>query len=84
MDDAVRTALENERVIDITTKGRKTGRSHRIEIWFQNIDGQLYIMGAPGRRDWFANMIASPEFTFHLNPNPPMDRDGRREGSGRG
>ena len=77
MDDAVRTALENERVIDITTKGRKTGRSHRIEIWFQNIDGQLYIMGAPGRRDWFANMIASPEFTFHLKRGIMVDLPAR-------
>ena len=30
--------------------------------------------------------VQSPGFTvqFWLNPNPPMDRDGRREGSGRG
>ena len=25
-----------------------------------------------------------PDNLFHLNPNPPTDRDGRREGSGRG
>ena len=30
----------------------------------------------------FANAV--PDLTIVLNPNPPMDRDGRREDSGRG
>jgi deazaflavin-dependent oxidoreductase (nitroreductase family) len=66
MDEQVKHALERDRTIDITTRGRKTGRPHRIEIWFHNIDGHLYITGTPGRRDWYANLLAHPEFTFHL------------------
>ena len=58
MDDAVRRALENDLVIDITTTGRKTGRPRRKEIWFHNIDGHLYITGTPGRRDWYANLLS--------------------------
>ena len=54
MDDAVRSALENDLVIDITTIGRKSGRPHRNEIWFHNMDGQVYITGLPERRDWYA------------------------------
>lgn len=49
MEEAIRTALEYDLVIDITTTGRKTGRPHRKEIWFHNVDGQLYITGSPGR-----------------------------------
>ena len=66
MDEAVRQALERDRTIDITTMGRKTGRPRGIEIWFHNLDGRLYITGTPGRRDWYANLLANPEFTFHL------------------
>ena len=67
MDAEVKRALELGDVIDITTTGRKTGRPRRIEIRFHNIDGHLYITGTPGRpRDWYANLLAHPEFTFHL------------------
>ena len=66
MDTRVRHALETERTIDITTTGRATGRPHRIEMWFHSLDGQLYLTGTPGARDWHANLLAHPEFTFHL------------------
>lgn len=67
MDEQVKHALQNGDVIDITTKGRKSGQSRRIEIRFHNIDGTLYITGTPTRpRNWYANLHANPEFTFHL------------------
>ena len=66
MDARIRQALETERTIDITTIGRVTGRPHRIEMWFHNLDGQLYLTGTPGTRSWYANLQAHPEFTFHL------------------
>jgi hypothetical protein len=66
MDARIGRALETERTIDITTIGRATGRPHRIEMWFHNLDGQLYLTGTPGTRGWYANLLAHPEFTFHL------------------
>ena len=77
MDDAVRSALENDLIIDITTTGKKSGRPHRNEIWFHNLDGQIYITGLPERRDWYANMIADPEFTFHLKGSAQADLPAR-------
>ena len=77
MDAAIRTALEKDLVIDITTTGRKTGRPRRKEIWFHNIDGQLYITGSPGRRDWYANLLANPQFTFHLKRSAQADLPAR-------
>jgi len=77
MDEAIRTALERDLVIDITTTGRKTGRPRRKEIWFHNVDGQLYITGSPGRRDWYANLLANPEFTFHLKRSARADLPAR-------
>jgi F420H(2)-dependent quinone reductase len=66
MEARIRRALETERTIDITTTGRTTGRPHRIEIWFHNLEGQLYLTGTPGTRGWYANLLAHPEFLFHL------------------
>jgi hypothetical protein len=66
MEARILRALETERTIDITTIGRTTGRPHRIEIWFHNLEGQLYLTGTPGTRSWYANLLAHPEFLFHL------------------
>jgi deazaflavin-dependent oxidoreductase (nitroreductase family) len=77
MDEQVKRALERDRTIDITTKGRKTGQPRRTEIWFHNVEGQLYITGTPGRRDWYANLLAHPEFTFHLKQSVRADLPAR-------
>lgn len=66
MNEAVRRALNTDRTIDITSIGRKSGEQHRIEIWFHNVEGDIYLSGTPGPRDWYANLLAQPEFTFHL------------------
>jgi deazaflavin-dependent oxidoreductase (nitroreductase family) len=77
MNEAVKQALERDRTIDITTRGRTTGQSRRTEIWFHNLDGRLYITGTPGRRDWYANLLANPEFTFHLKQRVQVDLSAR-------
>jgi hypothetical protein len=66
MEPRIRRALETERTIDITTTGRMTGHPHRIEMWFHNLDGRLYLTGTPGTRAWYANLERHPAFTFHL------------------
>ena len=72
-DDAAR-ALASDQVIDITTTGRKSGQPRRIEIWYHRLDGKYYITGTPGRpRDWYANLVAHPSFTFHLKESAVAD-----------
>lgn len=74
MSDATGTALAQDRVIDITTIGRRTGASRRIEIWYHRVDGRYYITGTPGHpRDWYANLVANPGFTFHLKESATAD-----------
>ena len=74
MSDETATALARDRVIDITTTGRKTGEPRRIEIWFHRLDGRYYITGTPGRpRDWYANLVAHPGLTFHLKESTSAD-----------
>jgi deazaflavin-dependent oxidoreductase (nitroreductase family) len=76
-DEQVKQALERGGIIDITTRGRKTGEPRRKEIRFHNIDGRLYITGTPGRRDWYANLLAHPEFTLHLKQSVRADLPAR-------
>jgi len=73
MNDAIRQALAKDRVIDMTTIGRTSGQPRRKETWFHNIDGQVYLTGTPGKRDWYANMVANPAFTFHLKESVTAD-----------
>jgi deazaflavin-dependent oxidoreductase (nitroreductase family) len=77
MDDKIKQALARDRVIDITTTGRKSGGSRRIELWFHRLDGRLYLTGSPGRRGWFANLRANPAFTFHLKGSVTADLPAR-------
>ena len=68
-------ALETDLTIDITTTGRRSGEPRRIEIWFLNVDGRIFITGTPGRRDWLANLLADPHLTFHLKESTTADLD---------
>ncbi len=77
MTDDIEKALTTDRVIDITTTGRKSGQQHRIEIWFHRVDGRIYITGTPGPRSWYANLLADPEFTFHLKGSVQADLPAR-------
>jgi deazaflavin-dependent oxidoreductase (nitroreductase family) len=57
--------------------GKKTGKPHTVEIAFHNFDGLLYISGMPGKRDWYANLVANPHFTFHLKQSMQADISAR-------
>jgi deazaflavin-dependent oxidoreductase (nitroreductase family) len=75
INDAIRAALERGHNIDITTTGRRTGEPRRIEIFFHNIDGRIYISGIPSprKRRWLANLEADPHLTFHLKARVRAD-----------
>ncbi|HEV8516223.1 MAG TPA: nitroreductase family deazaflavin-dependent oxidoreductase [Candidatus Limnocylindrales bacterium] len=66
MDEPTRRALSRGHMVEITTTGRRSGREHRIPVAFHNFDGRIYISGRPGRRDWYANLVADPRITLHL------------------
>lgn len=73
MDAAIERALAlgpestmTDHTVDITTIGARSQEPRRIEIWFHNVDGEVYLTGLPGPRGWYANLLAHPRFTFHL------------------
>jgi deazaflavin-dependent oxidoreductase (nitroreductase family) len=77
MDEQIRRALASDRTIDITTIGRRSAEPRRIEIWFYRYDGRVFLSGSPGTRDWYANLLANPEFTFHLKGSVQADLPAR-------
>lgn len=51
----------------LSTIGRRTGRPHRIEIWFAAHGGRLYLLsGGHERADWVRNLQANPRVTIEL------------------
>ena len=68
------SAIE-DRTIDITTTGRRSGEPRRIEIVFYRLGDDIYLSGIPGpkTRDWLANLAAQPKFTFHLKHRAVAD-----------
>ncbi len=72
-DPAIAQALQQGHLIDISTTGRRSGQRRRIELTFHNFDGRIFISGRPGRRDWYANLVADGRFTFHLKATVQAD-----------
>ena len=54
----------------LTTRGRRTGRPHEIEIWFA-LDGEtLYLLSGGGERsDWVRNLRADSAVAVRLRDN---------------
>ena len=73
VSEQVQRALAHDRTVDITTIGRRSGQARRIEIAFHNLDGRMYISGRPGRRGWYANVVAHPDFVLHLKQTAHAD-----------
>ena len=66
MDAQIIQALENDLTIDIITLGCQSGQPRTTEIWFKRVNGRTFITGTPGKRDWYANLLKNPRFTFRL------------------
>ena len=77
MDDRIREALAHDRTIDITTTGRTSGRPRRIETWLYRVGDRFFLTGSPGRRDWYANLLAEPRLVVHLKQSVAADLPAR-------
>ena len=85
-------ALAREQFCYLTTTGRKSGKSHTIEIWFAIEPGSktLYMLsGGRDRSDWVRNIRQDPEVKVRVGArtfegrgriveDPDEDRTARR------
>jgi deazaflavin-dependent oxidoreductase (nitroreductase family) len=52
----------------LTTTGRRSGRPHRIEIWYAADGDTLYLLAGGGRgSDWVRNLEAEPAIEVELD-----------------
>ncbi len=77
-DPRIAGVLERGETIDITTTGRRSGLSRRIELVYHNVEGRILLSGRPGfPRGWIANLHADPRMTFHLKRSLMADLPAR-------
>ena len=50
----------------LTTTGRRTGRPHRIEIWFVRAEATAYILNDAGGSNWVKNVRVNPRATLEI------------------
>ena len=70
----------------LTTRGRVSGRPHRIEIWFALHEGTAFLLsGGRDRSDWVRNLIADPQVELEIGGQTRtttariMDADGEED-----
>ena len=60
--------MNHSQFLYLTTKVWKTGRQHRIEIWYVDYNNKYYIMSERLRRaHWVQNIIHNPSLLFTTN-----------------
>jgi deazaflavin-dependent oxidoreductase (nitroreductase family) len=59
----------------LTTTGRRTGKPHRIEIWYANAGDTLYLLAGGGRSsDWVRNLSADPAVRVEVDGHHHLAR----------
>ena len=64
---ALLDAVAREPEVTLTTKGRNTGKSHRVTLWIATDGTHVYIRSGEGMtREWPQNLVAAGEGTLRV------------------
>ena len=58
--------VASQRLIHVTTTGRKTGKPHTVELWFAVKDGKVYLSHEGSETDWMKNIRHSDRVSFEI------------------
>ena len=59
--------FQRERVLYLTTVGRKSGQPREIEIWFVTHQGSFYVLAEQGHNaQWVRNIRANPDVSIRI------------------
>ena len=62
------TIEQKQQFLYLTTKGWKTGRQHKIEIWFVSYADRYYVVSERKEKShWVQNIIHHPKVVFTVN-----------------
>ena len=68
MNPELQLEQQQPQFLYLTTIGWKTGKEHKIEIWFIVYDNRYYIMSESGRTaHWVRNIINNPNVSIAIN-----------------
>jgi deazaflavin-dependent oxidoreductase (nitroreductase family) len=56
--------VSSEKFIHLTTTGRRSGKSHTVELWFAFKDGNVYLSHEGEETDWMKNIGKTPQVSF--------------------
>jgi deazaflavin-dependent oxidoreductase (nitroreductase family) len=48
--------IKNEKLIYLTTFGRKSGKAHTVELWFASHNGRIFLSHEGNFTDWMKNL----------------------------
>jgi len=52
--------LQKEQYLYLTTRGRKSGVSREIQIWFTHREGRFYVIAEYATSNWIRNLVVCP------------------------
>jgi deazaflavin-dependent oxidoreductase (nitroreductase family) len=58
--------FKKEKLAYLTTIGRKTGRSHTVELWFAFADGKIYLSHEGAATDWMKNITSNSRVSIKV------------------
>jgi deazaflavin-dependent oxidoreductase (nitroreductase family) len=60
---------KSEKFVYLTTKGRKTGKDHVVELWFASSGGKIYLSHEGKHTDWIKNLIQGGNVKMKIGSN---------------
>ena len=63
-DDLIEVAPE--RLVHLTTRGRRTGHPHTVELWFAVSGGKVYLSHEGEETDWMKNIMKDSRVSFEI------------------
>lgn len=63
------TRVAEEKYIYLSTRGRRTGTLHTVELWFAIDNGRIYLSHEGAYTDWMKNILKNDHVEFRVGKN---------------
>jgi deazaflavin-dependent oxidoreductase (nitroreductase family) len=74
--------LNGESLVQLTVRGRKSGKLHTVKIWFAAENGKVYVTSGRGLgAQWIKNLQKNPDVTLQIGSTSLQGTALWREGS---
>ncbi|MGP8070493.1 MAG: nitroreductase/quinone reductase family protein [Candidatus Bathyarchaeia archaeon] len=58
--------FKNEKLAYLTTIGRRSGRSHTVELWFALANAKIYLSHEGAATDWMKNVVGNSRVSIKV------------------